>query len=823
MKQSKSSTWIVDDLEKSGLTPDSFTIEPLQNEKQLWDRLGFAKLGNTEIIKIGGYWIHYPGIENFYRLKLKEKIGDAKYLSPKGSANQCYILSEIRELAKQHNPDKPLFITEGEKKATKLTLEGFPCIGLSGVWNFKDNDNEFLPRLDELNWQYRNVYIVFDSDITKKHNVKQAELRLAVELINRGAKPISIRIPGVSKAKTGIDDYLVQNGKDSFQNLLDKAQNTILLHIKENTPTDLIISEISRIGKDIEREKIIKALAKQEGISVEIVRNQISKYNQKEAKVEPEYDPLVEYEDVREESEQLLNDPDLLNKIVKQIGECGYVGEEINKTLLYLAFTSRLFDEAISCVVKGDSSSGKSTLVRTVLNLMPKSVFKEYTAVSAKALYYVEDKDLSHKILTIFEAQGSEDADYSIRSSISEGELILLVSAKDESGNWTAREIRIPARGLCYIETTTKSSVHNENETRLFSLYVDESEQQTKHIIKTQSKPINKSVIFEKNRVFQALQLMLKPYPVYIPYAEYLADNFPTTKVRARRDYPRFLKLIESCCLLHQGQRSTTEIYGGTYLVATVEDYRVAYELASTVLTQTLKELSPNQETFLENIKNKIGFNEEFAKRGLSEIECFKNYSDSTLKKYLKETSQKGYLEYNGEKGVKAAYSLIKLPSDSVKLPSPETIDRISWYFIEDMSYHKNIQQLQVVTSDILDICNKSHYVPSQEKSESSNDNRKILKQRLDIPKNVQSSSNGKDKTNPSMSNDSARNVYNNSNLWMVNVDKTRWDICKMSYPFNNVFNNGSGLERITKDRTQQRGENRKSINPYEVPDFLSE
>ncbi len=112
-----------------------------------------------------------------------------------GFGNHAYILPEVMKIASTYDPDKPIFITEGEKKAAKATLEGFPTIGLSGVWNFKDGENDFLPELDGLIFKHRKCYIVFDSDITEKHNVKHAELRLAVEILNRDGIPFSIRFP----------------------------------------------------------------------------------------------------------------------------------------------------------------------------------------------------------------------------------------------------------------------------------------------------------------------------------------------------------------------------------------------------------------------------------------------------------------------------------------------------------------------------------------------------------------------------------------------------------------------------------------------------
>ena len=191
--QAGAHTWIEKDLQKSGLSNENFTIEPFIREAELKERLGFASISKTPIATDDAYWILYPNAPDYYRLKLKSPIetkdGKVKYLSPKkemGFGNKPYILPQVKKLLESYNPDKPIFITEGEKKAAKATLEGFPCVGLSGVWNFKDSENEFLPELDEFIWKDRTVYIVFDSDISHKHAVKQAEIRLAINLLNRG-------------------------------------------------------------------------------------------------------------------------------------------------------------------------------------------------------------------------------------------------------------------------------------------------------------------------------------------------------------------------------------------------------------------------------------------------------------------------------------------------------------------------------------------------------------------------------------------------------------------------------------------------------------
>ena len=67
-------------------------------------------------------------------------------------------------------------ITEGEKKAAKADQEGFPCIGLVGVWGWqqartRDNPDaarELIPDLAAVAWQGRTVFLVYDSDLADK-------------------------------------------------------------------------------------------------------------------------------------------------------------------------------------------------------------------------------------------------------------------------------------------------------------------------------------------------------------------------------------------------------------------------------------------------------------------------------------------------------------------------------------------------------------------------------------------------------------------------------------------------------------------------------
>jgi putative DNA primase/helicase len=105
------------------------------------------------------------------------------------------------------NPAVPLVITEGEKKSLKADQDGFPCVGLVGVWCWQrkrprdGNGDGTGPRelIDDLRvivWAGRVVSIAFDSDAVTNDSVLRAEHELALALRAEGARVRVVRLPG---------------------------------------------------------------------------------------------------------------------------------------------------------------------------------------------------------------------------------------------------------------------------------------------------------------------------------------------------------------------------------------------------------------------------------------------------------------------------------------------------------------------------------------------------------------------------------------------------------------------------------------------------
>jgi hypothetical protein len=124
----------------------------------------------------------------------------------------------------------------------------------------------------------------------------------------------------------------------------------------------------------------------------------------------------------REKAISLLADPRFLYKAGKKVGELGIVGETRIILILLLAAIARVFPKPPSVLIKGPTSSGKSTVVKTTLQLFPPECILERAGISRKALAHGKGS-LAHKILFIHEYRCGRDAQQLLRLLQSEGRI----------------------------------------------------------------------------------------------------------------------------------------------------------------------------------------------------------------------------------------------------------------------------------------------------------------------------------------------------------------------------------------------------------------
>ena len=80
---------------------------------------------------------------------------------------------------------------------------------------------------------------------------------------------------------------------------------------------------------------------------------------------------------------ELLESPNLMDRIADDFQTCGVVGEQTNKLVGYLAATSRKLSRPLAVVVQSSSAAGKSSLMDAVLSFIPP---EDSVRVAPKAL-----------------------------------------------------------------------------------------------------------------------------------------------------------------------------------------------------------------------------------------------------------------------------------------------------------------------------------------------------------------------------------------------------------------------------------------------------
>jgi hypothetical protein len=125
--------------------------------------------------------------------------------------------------------------------------------------------------------------------------------------------------------------------------------------------------------------------------------------------------------------------------------------------------------------------------------------------------------------------------------------------------------------------TTTAVKLHPENETRLLSLTVTDTQEQTRAVMAALAQEASETgPNFEP---WHALQVWLESaeHRVWIPYAKQLTVLIPPVAVRLRRDFAALLNLIRAHALLHQASRDRD---AEGRIVATIEeDYAAVRKL----------------------------------------------------------------------------------------------------------------------------------------------------------------------------------------------------------------------------------------------------
>ena len=354
----------------------------------------------------------------------------------------------------------------------------------------------------------------------------------------------------------------------------------------------------------------------------------------------------------RQKAIAFLKSKNLLKRTNQAIGKSGVVGEENNRLLMYLIFTSRLREHPLHIVSLGGSGTGKTYLQEKVSELIPDDQKLEITAISENALYYFEQKELKNKLVLIEDLDGASDDKvlFAIRELQSKRRISKTIPIKDSKGNLKTVTLQVEGP-ISLAGTTTRERLYEDNANRSLLIYLDASRTHKEQIMDYQRRvsagKINRSEE-EKIRAFmQNVQSVLRPVNVINPFAEMLA--LPQSVFKPLRTNSHYLHFIETVTFYHQYQRphKVNPHTGEAYIETTIEDIEAANELLRDVLLAKSDELTKATRRFLELIE---AYLKQEGKDSFYSGALRKAYriSPATVKRQLLTLKQYGYIKVVG-------------------------------------------------------------------------------------------------------------------------------------------------------------------------------
>ncbi|MGH2974100.1 MAG: hypothetical protein ACRDLL_04430 [Solirubrobacterales bacterium] len=291
-------------------------------------------------------------------------------------------------------------------------------------------------------------------------------------------------------------------------------------------------------------------------------------------------------EEYWERCSELGSREDILAQVDADLRRTGFAGDTVNVLIVYLATVTRLFNEPVSVALLGPSSAGKSFTIKRALDFHPPEAYLALTAMSDKALIYM-DVSLQHRMLVVYETAGlsGEFLAYGIRTLLSEGRLDYWFTDFE-----LKRAVNISQEGPTGLITSTAGSLDRELSTRVMQATVKDDAELTRAIMLAAAKEDQEEIDLSPYHDLQRW-IAAGPREVWLPFSEKLARETDPTAVRLRRDFQALLGLTRSHALLHQANRDSD---ARGRIVAVPADYAAIHRLVAAMIAEGAERAVPD-------------------------------------------------------------------------------------------------------------------------------------------------------------------------------------------------------------------------------------
>ena len=347
--------------------------------------------------------------------------------------------------------------------------------------------------------------------------------------------------------------------------------------------------------------------------------------------------------------ELILEDPDLLNRINKELDK-KIVGEEATRKVILLVANGRNVANpsemaSYNLMVNAESGAGKDYITSNTLDILPKYEVIKRRGITRKVFTYWKGDKSEPEWTWDKKVFYCED----IPNYILNEDVFKVMAASGNAVstvviNQKAVDIQIDGKPSMII-TIAEADPKSENLRRFPIVDVDESINQTREIMKRQSEYAKEGKSLDYDPNITAALANLKRVKVKIPYADLISNHFPIEHIIMRTNYARFLDYIKSSCALHQKQRKKDKL---GFFLATAEDYEIAREcLTKTISSKNLIPINKNQRKIMAVVKES-DFKDNFRVDDLAPKITF--MGERALRNNLAKLTEIGYFTRDNEK-----------------------------------------------------------------------------------------------------------------------------------------------------------------------------
>jgi DNA primase len=400
----------------------------------------------------------------------------------------------------------------------------------------------------------------------------------------------ALRVTLVVKSKHNVHHIPVRNTLDLYHG--DRVEKFVRTCAEKlETGTSFIRKALNTLTESLENHRLQQLEIAQEQQQAMPVSRQLTQIEKQAALV-------------------LLKDKNFIQILTQKLQDTGIVGEEKKALFLFTILLSHQMHHTLHAMVQGTSGSGKSHLIKKVADCMfNQQKIKRFTRVSEKSFYNYGSYDLQHCGIILEDYDGlGEEAQLAWRELQSNGQLSSSVSLKNEiSGEIKSGEKHVYGP-IASLVATTKFRLYEDNQSRVFTIAIDESEQQTEKVLQYMANKSSKNIT-ERQEQQAALEIqnmvsLLKPYSVQNKYRLHL----PKTTQQRRRLTQMLHDFIEQITLLHQynRRRISADTQEPQTLITELEDLELAVDLMFESIVLKTDELDGILRQFYENLKEYI-------------------------------------------------------------------------------------------------------------------------------------------------------------------------------------------------------------------------